>query len=146
MRRIRTIRVSLMLAALFLPALAQEPSSRDSPIAELMKSFQTIYAETGTWLSKPEMLSGAMMKHPEFDYWRLTFVTRTDADARLKIDHQPGWFYYTYSLIHQGTGTVLASGKVTAWDGKVACDKIADEVIKRIKKFRPVPAKKKEDS
>jgi hypothetical protein len=76
----------------------------------------------------------------------VTIPKKRDADARLKIDHQPGWFYYTYSLTHQRTGTVLASGKVTAWDGKVACDKIADEVIKRIKKFRPVPAKKKENS
>ena len=132
----------MLAAALFLAAKAQEGSPPRSPIPDLMKSFQTIYAETGTWLSKPEMLSGALMKHPEFDYWGLAFVTRPDADARLKIDHQPGWFYYTYSLTHQGTGTVLASGKVTAWDGKVACDKIADELIKRIKKFRPVPTKK----
>ena len=144
MLQTRTNTVILILAAaMCLPTEAQEASSPESPMAEPMKSFHTIYAETGTWLSKPEMLSGALMKHPEFDYWQLAFVTRTDADTRLKIDHQPGWFYYTYSLTHQGTATVLASGKVTAWDGKVACDKIADELIKRIKKFRPVQTKKK---
>src|ERR1043166_2994425 len=99
MRSTRTATVILMLAAaLCLSTEAQEASSSGLPVAELMKSFRTIYAETGTWLSKPEMLSGALMKHPEFDYWQLAFVTRTDADARLKIDHQPGWFYYTYSL------------------------------------------------
>jgi hypothetical protein len=134
----------MLAAALCLPTAAQKASSSGSPIAELMNSFHTIYTETGTWLSKPEMLSGALMKHPEFDYWGMSVVTRTNADVRLKIDHQPGWFYYTYSLTHQATGTVLASGKVTAWDGKVACDKIADELIKRIKKFRPGPAKNKE--
>jgi hypothetical protein len=139
-----TIVILMVAAALRLPTAAQEASPPASPIAELMNSFHTIYAETGTWLSKPEILSGALMKHPEFDYWGMSFVTHRDADVRLKIDHQPGWFYYTYSLTHQPTGTVLASGKVTAWDGKVACDKIADELIKRIKKFRPVPAKKKE--
>jgi hypothetical protein len=139
-----TIVILMLAAALCLPTAAQEASPPASPIAELMNSFHTIYAETGTWLSKPEMLSGALMKHPEFDYWGMSVVRRTDADARLRIDHQPGWFYYTYSLTHQATGTVLASGKVTAWDGKVACDKIADELIKRIKKFRPGPAKKKE--
>lgn len=145
MRHTRMATVLMMLAvALCVPIEAQDTSSAVSPIADLMKSFQTIYAETGTWLSKPEMLSGALMKHPEFDSWGLAFVTRTDADTRLKIDHQPGWFYYTYSLTHRETGTVLASGKVTAWDGKFACDKIADELIKRIKRFRPVPAKQKQ--
>ncbi len=147
MRRTRILLVILMLVlVLCMSTAAQQKSSPASPIAELMNSFRTIYAETGTWLSKPEMLSGAMMKHPEFDYWGLSFVTHTGADARLKIDHQPGWFYYTYSLTHQATGTVLASGKVTAWDGKAACDKIASELIKRIKKFRPGPADKKEQS
>ncbi len=53
------------------------------------------------------MLSGAMMKYPEFDYWGLSFVKYGGADARLNIDHQPGWFYYTYSLTHEATGVVL---------------------------------------
>ncbi len=142
MRRTSTSLAMLQLILLsVMSASAQQTSAPASPIPELMKSFHTIYAETGTWLSKPEMLSGAMMKHPEFDSWGLSFVTRTGADARLKIDHQPGWFYYTYSLTHQATGTVLASGKVSAWDGKVACDKIADELIRRIKRFRPAPGK-----
>jgi hypothetical protein len=145
MRRTRApLVIPIMAFVVCMSTAAQQTSSLASPIAELMNSFRTICAETGTWLSKPEMLSGAMMKHPEFDYWGLSFVTHTGADARLKIDHQPGWFYYTYSLTHQATGTVLASGKVTAWDGRTACDKIADELIKRIKKFRPGPANKKE--
>ncbi len=143
MQRKRRLLVTLVLVFLLslFTAAQQSPAS---PVVELMKSFHTIYPETGTWLSKPEMLSGAMMKHPEFDAWGLSFVTHMGADTRLKVDHQPGWFYYTYSLTHSATGTILASGKVTAWDGKVACDKIADELIRRIKKFRPSPSNKKE--
>ncbi len=97
-----------------------------------MNSFHSIYVDTGTWLSKPEMLQGALMKHPEVDFWGLYITTRSGADTTLKIDHQPGWFYYPYSLTDRETGTVLAAGKVTAWDGKVACGKIADELVKRI--------------
>ncbi len=107
--------------------------------AELLKTFHTIQVKTGTWLSKPEMVQGALQKHDEFDAWGLAIVTGPDADTVLTIDHQPGWFYYTYSLTHTATGTVLLAGKLDAWDGNVACKKIADELIKRIKKVRPLP-------
>ncbi len=125
-------------------AIGQEKQDKQekpaaSSAAELTKTFHTIQVKTGTWLSKPEMLQGALQKHDEFDAWGLTIVSGADADTVLTIDHQPGWFYYTYNLTHTATGTVLAAGKVDAWDGNGACKKIADELVKRIKKVRPLP-------
>ena len=67
------------------------------------------------------------------------------ADVVLKIDHQPGWFYYQYSMVDTARQVVLVSGNVTAWDGKVACNKVADIVIDKIKKVRPVPKNEPKD-
>jgi hypothetical protein len=87
------------------------------------------------------MCEGALQKHPEFDFWELSLVRGGGAEVVIKIDHQPGWFYYQYSMVHTGTRVVLASGNVSAWDGKVACDKVADKIIERIKQARPLPGK-----
>lgn len=133
---------TMLLCGLAAGSFAPQSQLQSSSMAELMNSFHSIYVETGTWLSKPEMLQGQLMKHPEFEFWGLSITTNRDADVVLKIDHQPGWFYYTYGMTHRGTGTVLAAGKVTAWDGKVACKRVADEIVKRVAQFRPGPPNK----
>ena len=111
------------------------PSEAPTP-TQILRTFRTIYIQTSTWLSKPEMLAGELQKRREFDQWGLAIVNNISADVAVTIDHQPGWFYYTYSMVHTATGTVLASGTVTAWDGKKACGKVAEEIIKRIKRAR----------
>jgi len=85
------------------------------------------------------MCEGALQKHREFDAWELSIVRDAGAEVVIKIDHQPGWFYYQYSMVHSATGIVLASGNVTAWDGKVACEKVGDILIDRVKRVRPLP-------
>ena len=130
------------------PAKESAPSSpADNPslATQLLRSLQTIRIETGTWLAKPEMCEGALQKHREFDAWELSIVRAARADVILKIDHQPGWFYYQYSIVHTASQVVLASGNVTAWDGKVACGKVADAVIDRIKRARQVPKNEPKD-
>lgn len=122
---------------------APQPQSQASVVqpstAEVLRSLKTLQVHTGTWLAKPEMCEGALQKHHEFDDWELSIVRNARADAILNIDHQPGWFYYQYSLVHTASGLVLASGNVTAWDGKVACGKVADLIVERIKRARPAP-------
>ena len=121
------------------PAQSQSAPNQLSS-AEILRTFRTIQIQTGTWLAKPEMCEGALQKHREFDDWNLSLV-RGGAAVFVKIDHQPGWFYYQYSMVHAATGLVLASGNVSAWDGNVACGKIADRIIERIKRARPLPEK-----
>jgi len=112
---------------------------------QALRSFQTIRVQTETWLAKPEMCEGALQKRREFEAWDLSIVRAAPADVILKIDHQPGWFYYQYSMVHTASQTVLASGNVTAWDGTVACKMVADLVIDRIKRARPVPKNEGKD-
>lgn len=110
-----------------------------SRATQLLRSYQTIRIETGTWLAKPEMCEGALQKRREFEGWELSIVRSGRADVVIKIDHQPGWFYYQYSMVHTASQVVLASGNVTAWDGTVACNMVADAIIERTKRARPVP-------
>jgi len=121
------------------------PAENPSVATQLLRSLQTIRVETGTWLAKPEMCEGALQKHREFEAWELSIVRAARADVILKIDHQPGWFYYQYSMVHTASQVVLASGNVTAWDGKVACGKVADDIIDRIKRARPVHKNERKD-
>ena len=151
---------SIVICGLFLlivpKLLAQQTGNRpvandsgatnaDNPsqATQYLRSFQTIHVETGTWLAKPEMCEGAIQKHREFENWNLSFV-RVGGEVVLKIDHQPGWFYYQYSMVHRTSQVVLASGNVTAWDGKVACGRVADIIVARIKKARNTPKEKAE--
>ncbi len=138
------------------PAAKQDATTEAQPAvpqqrsAEILRSFHTIHVQTGTWLAKPEMCEGALQKHREFEDWDLSIVRNAAADVILKIDHQPGWFYYQYSMVHSASSLVLAAGNVTAWDGKVACNNVADKIIERIKRVRPLPEsedkkKKKKD-
>jgi hypothetical protein len=116
---------------------ADSSTENPSRATQLLRSYQTIRIETGTWLAKPEMCEGALQKHHEFEAWELSIVRSGRADVVIKIDHQPGWFYYQYSMVHSATQVVLASGNITAWDGAVACSMVADAIIERTKQARP---------
>src|SRR5215469_5822720 len=115
---------------------AEGQDNNPSRATQLLQSYQTIRIETGTWLAKPEMCEGALRKHKEFEAWDLSIVRSGRADVVIKVDHQPGWFYYQYSMVHSASQVVLASGNVTAWDGTVACSMVADAVIERTKQAR----------
>ncbi len=112
--------------------------------AEIMRSFTTIYVHSKTWLAKPEFVAGQLQKEKEFDAWGLAISNNPNADVIVEIDHQPGWFYYTYSMTHQASGIVLATGKVTAADGKLASTQIGKKLIKRIAQYRNASDKKSE--
>jgi hypothetical protein len=121
------------IAAVFGAALlhAQSPETRPSS-AEVLRTFKTVYVQSKTPLAKPEMLAGELQKSGDFDSWGLSITSSSsDADVMVEIDHQPGWFYYTYTMTHRSSGMVLAVGRVDAWDGKYASAKIAKAIMKR---------------
>jgi len=110
---------------------AQSPERQPSS-TEVLRTFKTIYVQSKTPLAKPEMLAGELQKSNDFDSWGLSITSSpSDADVVVEMDHQPGWFYYTYNMIHRTSGLVLAVGRVDAWDGKYASAKIAKAIMKR---------------
>ena len=109
--------------------------------ADLLRTFKTIYVQSKAPLAKPEMLAGELQKNDNFDSWGFSITNNPAADVTIQIDHQPGWFYYTYTMTHQSSGIVLAVGRVDAWDGKYASSKIAKEIMKRVAGARNPPKK-----
>ena len=107
--------------------------------ADLLRTFKTIYVQSKTPLAKPQILAGELQKNASFDAWGLSITSNPGADVVVEIDHQPGWFYYTYAMTHQSSSIVLAVGRVNAWDGKQASARIAREIMKRVARVRNPP-------
>jgi hypothetical protein len=121
---------------------AQTPETKASS-ADILRSFKTVYVQSKTPLAKPEMLAGELQKNGDFDNWRLSITSDpANADVVVEMDHQPGWFYYTYTMTHRSSGLVLAVGRVDAWDGKYASAKIAKALMKRCAAVRNPPKDK----
>ena len=130
---VRQWHVLVGIAAVCAAALlhAQTPESKPSS-TEVLRTFKTIYVQSKTPLAKPELLGGELQKSNDFDNWGLSLTSSpSDADVVVEMDHQPGWFYYTYTMTHRTSGLVLAVGRVDAWDGKYASAKIARAIMKR---------------
>ncbi len=115
------------------------PAKQNS--ADLLRTFKTIHVQSKTPLAKPQLLAGELQKNPSFDAWGLSITNDPAADVLIEIDHQPGWFSYTYSMTHRSSEIVLAVGRVDAWDGKYASAKIAKEIVKRVARVRDAPKK-----
>jgi len=139
MPRIRNIS-GVIGAGLVGLALLHAQSSEAKPTSvDVLRTFKTIYVQSKTPLAKPQLLAGELQKNANFDNWGLSVTTNPAAEVLIEIDHQPGWFYYTYAMTHQSSGLVLAVGRVDAWDGKYASAKIARELMKRIARVRNPP-------
>jgi hypothetical protein len=118
---------------------AQSPETKPSS-ADILQSFKTIYVQSKTPLAKPEMLAGELQKVSNFDNWGLSITSDpANADVMVEMDHQPGWFYYTYAMTDRSSGLVLAVGRVDAWDGKYASAKIAQALMKGCAAVRNPP-------
>jgi hypothetical protein len=137
----KAVLVTAILAGAYAQVLSAPAQQAPPTPVQILRTFRTIYIRASTWLSKSEMLGGELQKKREFDEWGLAILNDSGADVIITVDHQPGWFYYTYSMVHQATGTVVATGTVSAWDGKQACGKIAGEIIKCIKRARSAEAR-----
>jgi len=110
---------------------AQSPETKPSS-AEVLRTFKTICVQSKTPLAKPAMLAGELQKSSDFDKWGMSITSDpADADVVVEMDHQPGWFYYTYTMTYRTSGLVLAVGQVDVWDGKYASAKIAKAIMKR---------------
>ncbi len=138
-RRILTVLAIGVCGATLVHPQSQETKQNS---ADLLRTFKTIYVQSKTPLAKPQMLAGELQKNDSFDSWGLAITNDSGADVLVEIDHQPGWFYYTYTMTHQSSGLVLAVGRVDAWDGKDASAKIAKAIIKRITRVRNPPKEK----
>lgn len=72
--------------------------------------------------------------------WQLAIVdgwpNRNVADVNIDIDRPLFTYTFTYKITDRATGIVLATGKVTAFDGNEAAPKLAEKIIEEMRNAR----------
>lgn len=105
--------------------------------ADVLLASKTIYVTTETDFFTPEHLVNALKKRAEMDQWGLVFVDdQRVADLVLTLDHVPLTWKFTFSLAHQRTGVIVATGSVIIWDGNLGAGHMADRVIDKLNAVR----------
>lgn len=115
--------------------LAAEEAARiaeTSPKA-LLRRARVVYVDSDTSFFEEVQLQNALRKHEEFDTWQMAIVDGYDkrniADVIIDIDRPLFTYTFTYKIINRSNGIVLATGKVTAFDGNAAAPKLARRII-----------------
>jgi S1-C subfamily serine protease len=128
-----------------LPLSPRGPGSvvvKPSPPADVLAASKTVFVTSRTVNFKPEHLINALGKKSEFALLGLSFVDDPEvADLVLTIDHVVFTYKFTFSLAHQRTGVVVATGNVIVWDGNLGAPRMADRVIEKLAQVRLQAAK-----
>ena len=120
------------------PELSRVIDSHD-PI-QILRNFRTMFIVSRTVWLKVDLMQEAMQKEPAFAAWGLAIVSDPRiADVRLTVDRVLFTWTWTYELVHQNSGIVLATGKMNAIAGGAATSKIADAVVGQISRARGTP-------
>jgi hypothetical protein len=130
--------------------LAAEKSAQiasKSPRA-LLSHAQTIFISSNTDYFEPVQLQNALSKRAEFDAWGMAILDglhwekRNLADITIEVDRPLFTFNFTYKVTDRSNGILLATGKITAFDGNAAAPILAERIIKDMKKARGEESKK----
>jgi hypothetical protein len=107
---------------------------------QILRHFRTMFIISRTVWLKVDLMQEAMQKEPAFAAWGLAIVSDPRiADVRLTVDRVLFTWTWTYELVHQNSGIVLATGKMNAIAGGAATSKIADAVVAQISRARGAP-------
>lgn len=113
----------------------------------LLSKAHTVYVESGTSFFEPVQMQNALRKQEEFDRWQMALIDGWDkrcfADIIVAIDRPLFTYTFTYKITDRSTGVILATGKVTAFDGNAAAPMLAGRIIDDIKRARGEAPKKK---
>lgn len=122
------------------PLQARGPGSvvvKPSRPVDVLLASKTIFVTSQTVNFKPEQLINELRKKSELDNWGLSFVDDPQvADLVLTIDHILLTYKFTFSLAHQRTGVVVATGSVIVWDGNLGAPRMADRVVEKLASVR----------
>ncbi len=118
------------------PAVARSLGSSIEAV-ELLCSAKTIFIRSETMFLKPNQLENEFRKRPEFAAMGLVLVRDMNAaDLIIDLDRPLFTYIFTFTVTNPESSVLVASGKVTAFDGNLAARKIAKELLKRIKAVR----------
>lgn len=103
----------------------------------LLRSARVVFIDTDTSFFEPIQLQNALRKREEFNTWQMAIIDawekRNVADVHIDIDRPLFTYTFTYKITSRASGILLATGKVTAFDGNDAAPKLAQRIIEEIK-------------
>jgi mono/diheme cytochrome c family protein len=113
------------------------PSASAPDAMDLLRSAKTVFIMSQTMFLKRDQLGRELLSRPQFQELGLTLVTsREPADLVIDLDRPVFTYYFTFCVSSPATKVVIASGRVTAFDGNFAAPQIADELTKLFRKAR----------
>jgi len=105
--------------------------------ASIMRSARTIFVRSMTIYLEAELLESELRKRLEFNSLELAIVKDEKmADIRIEINRADFSFNYTFAATSPQTSVVVASGKLTAWNGDFAAPRIAKDFLKQMQAAR----------
>jgi hypothetical protein len=99
-----------------------------------------VYVGSETSFFEPVQLQNALRKREEFEAWEMAIVDGYDrrnfADVFIEIDRPLFTYTFTYKITNRSNGIVLATGRVTAFDGNAAAPKLAQRIMEEMRVAR----------
>jgi hypothetical protein len=124
-------------ASLQLPAklAADVPQSSaaiaDSNPKQILKNAKTIYIHSKTSFLTVDTLERALALQKDWPSLGLTIVAdQRVADLLIEVDRPLFTYVHTFVLSDKRTSIILGTGKVTAFDGTIASDGLAKDILK----------------
>jgi hypothetical protein len=127
--------------------MAAEASARLAATSpkNLLSSARTITTWSATDFFDEVQLQNALRKQKDFEALNLAIVDSSTAnnysDIVIKIDRPLFTYTFTYQITNRSNGLVLATGKITAFDGNAAAPQLATRILDDIKAARKVSTK-----
>ena len=122
--------------------LAAEEAARiaETSPKNLLRRARVVFVTSSTSFFESVQLQNELRKREEFDRWEMAIVDRGDrhntADIIVEIDRPVFTYTFTYQITNRSNGIVLATGKITAFDGNVAAPKLAARIMEEIRVAR----------
>jgi len=111
--------------------------SAQNESSDLLRSARSVFVWSNTVYLRPESLENALRGRADFQSLDVAIVKdRQAADLVIDLNRPLFTFDFTYSVTHRQSSRLVASGKVTAFDGNGAAPKIAKELIKQMQSAR----------
>lgn len=104
---------------------------------KVARTVRTFAVRSDTSLVPRDLVLEAIQNHKDFPGLDLVLVNDWQlAQVRVEVGYVDWTFDYTYKAIDQKRDVLIASGKVTQFNGYLAAPAIADAVIEKLKKDR----------
>jgi len=129
--------------------LAAEEAARiaETSPKNLLRRARVVYVDSNSSFFEAVQLQNALRKRDEFDIWQMAIVDGWDkrnvADIIVEIDRPLFTYTFTYKITNRSNGIVLATGKVTAFDGNAAAPQLAARIMEEIRVARGEAKSKK---